>query len=446
MKRFYLLAALVIGVSAAFIFYFHGRRPKPANVVFISIDTLRSDHCSVYGYHRKTTPRMDAFAGQGVRFEQAYAPMATTAGSHATMFTSKYPISHGVVKNGFSLHPDFTTLAEFFKKEHYETAAIVSSFVLDSKFGLDQGFDFYDDRFEPKSASVRWTRWQKNTVQDGFDRRAAATSERAIQWISQNRKQPFFLWIHFFDPHSPYDPVSPFRSRFSDPNQDHLQQRIAAYDEEILSVDYEVGRILDRLDEKDLAKNTLVVITADHGEGLMQHGRMGHGRHLYEEAVKVPLIFRQPGRIPTQRVVAEPVELVDLTVTILQLTGATSAANVSFDGVNLTSAILENENLKTGRNIFLQRRAYESQKGDKFGIRRDNWKYIESPEEGVHELFDLGKDPREMTNLHDEFPDQAQLLASSLEGWRKVHSGNVKTQKKLSEEDEERLKALGYVQ
>ncbi len=190
-------------------------RVKSPNVLLISIDTLRKDHCSAYGYERGTTPNLTMLAEQGARFDRAYAPSASTAPSHATMFTSLYPVTHQVLKQGHTLSQEDYTLAEHLSTIGYQTAAVVASYVLDVKYGFAQGFAFYDDNFKPLTASIRQKYWKDQP--DVIDQTANETTRKAIAWLKKQRspEHPFFLFVHYFDPHAPYVPPEPFLSRFS---------------------------------------------------------------------------------------------------------------------------------------------------------------------------------------------------------------------------------------
>jgi arylsulfatase A-like enzyme len=411
----------------------------PPHILLVTIDTLRADRCSGYGYPQPTTPRLDALARQGVRVADAYAPMATTGPSHASMFTGLHPRAHGVVKNGYLLAPERRTLAEALRAAGYATAAVVSSFAVDAKFGLAQGFEVYDDDFPAEGASVKQRRWEGLAVAGGFDRRADAVGARAISWLARERPRGrrFFLWVHYFDPHAPYDPPEPHKSRFR-----------AAYDGEVAFADAELGRLLDALDDAGLRESTLVVVTGDHGEGLGDHGHQEHGLNIYEEAVKVPLAFRWPGRLPAGSIVPGPVSLVDLEPTLLQLALGAPAGGA---GRSLAPLLAQRAAPDPERPIFMERRFYDPDsqkalriKGEKLAVRRGAFKYLEAPEEGTQELYDLSADPGELENLAAQEAARVRELRSLLDGFRRgTRPGAAQ---RVSPEDQERLRALGYVQ
>jgi arylsulfatase A-like enzyme len=428
---------------------------REMNVLLVTIDTLRHDHCSVAGYARDTTPTLEALARQGTRMELAYAPTATTGPTHASIFTSLYPIAHGVVKNGLPLDEDHVTLAEALRDAGYVTAAVVSSFVLDAKFGYDQGFEVYEDDFDPAAATIDRTWLEDVQVEGAFDQpadRATVVAERLLTRLVQDDR-PFFLWVHYFDPHAPYVPPEPFASRYppDSTTEAELAATISAYDGEIAFADRQVGDLLEALDASGATGDTLVVVTADHGEGLMQHGHMHHGVQIYEEAVRVPLLFRLPGRIPEGRSVAEPVELVDVMPTVLDLAGV--EASRLAQGQNLAGAIAGDVRLDPRRPVYLHRRHYKPARigdldvaGEKFGIRLGPWKYIEGTEEGTKELFRLEDDPGEQVDLYDSYRAVADELHEKLAAWHKACSRASSDTPDLSPEDLERLKALGYVE
>ncbi|MGH7898499.1 MAG: sulfatase-like hydrolase/transferase, partial [Candidatus Binatia bacterium] len=229
-----------------------GDRPRRPNILLVTIDTLRADHCSTYGYARPTTPRLSELAASGVRFEVAYAPMATTGPSHGTMFTSLLPRSHGVLKNGLTLSDRPPTLAAALLAAGYRTAAVVSSYAVHRRFGLGRGFLTYDDDFTGARPSLTHkVFWEGHEVPGPFDRRADETRAKAVDWLERqgylearrSALPPFFLWVHFFDPHSPYDPPEPHRGRFALPSRDvaELDREIAAYDGEAHFADEEMG-------------------------------------------------------------------------------------------------------------------------------------------------------------------------------------------------------------
>ncbi len=424
--------------------------PSP-NVLLITVDTLRADHSSAYGYPRDTTPVLDALANEGARFEAAYAPMSLTAPVHASLFSGLYPATHLLLDNGLEMTGDYVTLAELFGAGGYQTAAVVSSFVLDAKFGFARGFAHYEDDFEADTATSLIPEWMGHKVPKAFDRRADATTDRAIQWLEERRdsERPFFLFLHYFDPHAPYLPPGRFALRYSD-GTTHNEHQIDLYDGEIAFTDFEIGRFLAALSAAGLDRNTIVALTADHGESLMQRDYWTHGLFIYEEEVRVPLVLRWPGHIPAGRVHREPVELIDLAPTLVELT-ALDRDTAVFEGRSLAQALQGDAPLDPDRPVFLARKYYKGGlvQGDipaigrRFGVRRGIWKYIVGPEEGTHELYNLELDPGETVDLYAEKPKRARKLAKVLERWRSTHAQR-RSNATIPAEDREALRALGY--
>ena len=452
---FRVASVLVPILAAGLVSYSGGSGGDHPNVLFISIDTTRQDHCSAFGYERATTPNLSKLCQQGTRFDLAYAPIATTAASHSTMFTGLYPIAHRVIKNGLTLNDNYVTLPELLSASGFQTAAVVSAFVLDGKFGLSQGFDDYHDAIPLEESTINWNSWEGHDVPGGFDRRADYTTSHAIKWLREKRnpERPFFLFAHYFDPHAPYDPPESFAQAFGvqEAPPESTEAAIRRYDAEIAFTDSEIGRLLEEVKKSGLAENTIVVVASDHGEGLNQHGWMFHGIHIYEEAVRVPLIFHWPDHITADRVIHEPVEFTDLTPTILDLVGV-EMGDARFQGNSFAAVLRGKGNLDPDRAVFLHRRHYEGKfrgkhwaKGELFGIRRGAWKYIEGKEQNVKELFNLLDDPLERTNLVTKFPPIAQELALEIEKWRKTHRNANPIIDSMTEEDIKKLRALGYV-
>jgi arylsulfatase A-like enzyme len=437
----------------------HTRRP---NVLLVTIDTMRADHSSSYGYQRLTTPEIDRLAREGVLFENAYTATPTTGPAHATLFTSTYPLGHGVLKNGYVLGEEHTTLAEVLNHAGYQTAALPSSFVLTRRFGFAQGFDHFDDDFSDADASVSAKTWQGIPVEGKFDRRASETTERAITWLEQRGKErPFFLWVHYFDPHAPYDPPDGYRQQIvkraaeNDPadkasnEEKRLAEKILDYDAEIRFADEQVGRLVQHLDRTLGREKTIIVITTDHGEGLMQHGWMTHGLDLYEELVRVVLIIRWPGHVPTGGRLAGAVALIDITPTLLALLDL-APGDLIAEGIDLSPAALERGPVPADRPLYFQRRPYGKAARTRhetelpmFGIRRGTWKYIEAGP--LAQLFELGADPGETNNLKDQRRDRATSMALELKRWRDQSADQSVPPQTISDKDRARLRALGYV-
>jgi arylsulfatase A-like enzyme len=426
--------------------------PQPPNVLLITLDTTRVDHLSSYGYERQTSPVLDAFAQEGAKFELAYSPMGTTGPSHSTIFTGAYPLTHNVVKNSTPLSASQVTLAETLKSEGYQTAAIISSFVLSKGFGYDQGFDYFRDDFDPGESSVKRDEWQGFAVADGFDRRANSTTDLAIEWLKEKRNQnrPFFLFVHYFDPHSPYDPPAEFRGRFTDSTDKGVDLQVGLYDEEIAFTDQQVGVLLQSLASQGLSDDTIVVITADHGEGLGDHDHMLHGLYVYDEAVRVPLVIRWPGKIAKGQIIEAPVEFVDLAPTLFELAGLPIRDSYA-QGKSLAPALTGTSELDIERPIFLYRTHQKPRTekgvfvaGDKFAVRKGNWKLIIGAEEKSFELYDLSSDPDEERNVFNDRPQVVAELKVILNEWRKRVTHDAGESEAITQKDRDALEKLGY--
>jgi len=452
------VVAVVVGFGCG-----EGKSSAPArlpNLLVVTLDTVRADHLSAYGYARDTSPQLAKLAAEGVRFDLSFSAASTTLPSHVSLFTGVAPITHGVVKNGLHLDGGATTLAERLRAAGAQTAAIVSSFVLDRRFGLDRGFDHYEDDFTKEGSSYQADTWRGFETGGAFDRRANLTTDRAIRWLDEQRdaRRPFFLWVHYFDPHDPYVPPEPWKSRFARPADeapsllDTLTKRTAvdAYDGEIAFTDDEVGRLLAHLAARGLDRDTLVVVTSDHGEGLGQHGVIGHAVNVYEEAVHVPLVLRWPGRLAPGRVIAEPVESVDLVPTLLELLALPATKDVR--GRSLAGALLRGEPLDPDHAVVTHRRPYDKPideggihvYGELFGVRRGSWKWIEGTLDGTRELYDLATDPRESLNLAARQPERVAAFSREVAEFRAAHAGAAPADTKIDAGDRERLRALGY--
>jgi arylsulfatase A-like enzyme len=451
------LALLGLGLGCS-------RASGPPNLILVSLDTTRRDHTSVYGYERATTPNLEKLAAGGVRFAMAYAPSATTGPSHATLFTGLHPITHRVVKNGRVLTPPHETLAERLRAHGWATAGVVSSYVLDARFGYAQGFDVWDDDFDPASATVRNEKWEGAPV-EVFDRRADATTAHAVAWLDgrsertagppRDASRPFFLFVHYFDPHAPYVPPAELARAFppADGPGAGLPALRARYDAEIAFADQQLGVLLDALDARGLAEDTIVAVTADHGEGLMQHGLLMHGAQIYEEQVRVPLVLRWPARLPAGRVVEGAVALIDLPPTLLELAGVPAGDGGAMQGRSLVPLLEGRAAPDPAEPIFLFRQHYERGfdsgvpvAGEQYGVRIGDFKLIVGPDEGTRQLFDVARDPRERRNLAAEQPERAAQLEQRIADWRSRYTRDETAPEAISPEDMERLRALGYVQ
>ena len=389
--------------------------PGPRNLLLLTLDTTRADRIGCYGGPAGITPHLDGLAARGARFESAIAPMALTRPSHATILTGRLPHHHGVWSNGpYRLDDSVPTLATRLGASGFSTAAVVSSFVLSRSFGLAQGFERFDDR-------------TPETTEGGPEKNADEVVAQARAWSGELR-EPFCLWLHFFDPHDPYRPPEPYASRFAG----------RPYEGEIARMDAAIGEVLSLLEARGSLGSTLVVAAGDHGEGLGEHGEGTHGYYLYDSTVRVPLIVAGPGVAPG-RVVPETVTLADLMPTLLEAFGQGPAPD-GLDGASLWGGLTGGK--YTEHPAVLETRTLQHQFGwaPQSGIRVERWKWILSPEP---ELYDLRNDPGETRNLAPKEPSRA----AALEKERARLIGAVEEVKvsRLSPEDEERLASLGYI-
>src|SRR5689334_17917174 len=273
--------------------------PAP-NVVVITIDTLRADHLGCYGYKQIQTPAIDALASDSTRFERAYTSVPVTLPSHTGIFTGTYPMLSGMHDFAANkLNPTQPTMASILKDQGYATGAIIGSAVLDSRFGLNRGFDFYYDHFD-------FNRLQESNLEE-MERPGNLVADVTLDWLSKNYSKRFFLWMHLYDPHYPYRPPAPYAAEYKD----------RPYDGEIAFADAQVGRLIRFLKSKGLYSNTLIVLSGDHGESLGEHGEKTHGFFIYNATLHVPFMIHLPGAA-APRVVPELVSLADLMPTVLQ--------------------------------------------------------------------------------------------------------------------------------
>ncbi len=350
-----------------------------APVILISIDTLRADHLSCYGYRAVRTPAIDALTQSGTLFVQINSQVPLTLPSHTSLFTSTYPFTNGVEENGQRLAAGATTLATVLASQGYQTAAFVGGFVLDRRFGLDQGFAYYDSPFSLHG----------HAGQDSGDikRAAASVVESAEGWLDAHPGKPFFLFIHLYDLHTPYLLPRALQAR----------SNVAQYDTELEYVDGTLGDLWQRLKRQGLYQKSLIVLTADHGEGLGDHGEMTHGYFIYQSTLRVPLIFHWPAGAPPYRArVEDSAALLDVAPTILQFLGI--AVPRQFEGRSLLR-LAQGKSSGAATPVHSESRYAR----DHFGfsplrsVRADQYKYIDAPRP---ELYDLRADPNELRNLY----------------------------------------------
>ncbi len=363
---------------------------------------------------------MDELAEKGVRFENAVCQAPLTLPSHASIFTGLYPPSHLIRDNGaYYLDQRFQTLAEIFKEKEYNTAAFIGAFPVDSRFGLDQGFDVYDDKFKEDEKFKAFN----------SERRAEQVFNSFQEWFLGNFQSQFFVWVHYYDPHLPYDPPSPYREEFSDP-----------YDGEVAYTDFYVGEIINLLEEKNIVDNTLVIAVGDHGEGLGDHKEIDHGLFLYNSTLKVPLIFFAPKNLPSQKIITSQVRLIDIFPTVLNLLNMPIPEEVQGESLIPYIDGKRKDNLVSYIETFHPREMFRW--AALRGIVDGRMKYIDAPKP---ELYDMKMDPEEEHNIYQEEKQAASRLKKDLDGLIERYSSKSSSRRGLSSEERERLMSLGYV-
>jgi arylsulfatase A-like enzyme/Flp pilus assembly protein TadD len=410
-----------------------GKARRP-NVLLVTFDTTRADHLGAYGYARAQTPVVDRLAAEGVVFENAYSSIPLTAPSHSTILTGKIPPAHGVRDNGlFVLGAEQQTLAEILKAQGYRTGAAIGGFPLVARYGLNQGFDFYDDRLTPTFDSPLAGGAPKRNEFAFEERRAARVNEAVFEWLAgAKRGEPFFLWVHYYDPHQPHDPPAPYDQLFAD----HL------YDGDIAYTDESLGTLLDRLRRDGLYDDTLVVLTSDHGEGLGEHEELSHSYLLYESTLHVPLVLRGPG-VAANRRVAGRVRLADVAPTVLDALGIPVPADMQ--GRSLKPLLSGGAGGRVERTHYAETLSPRLSQnwGELRALYEGSWKYIHGPKP---ELFDLAADPKELRNLVESRSDQAATMRTALADFLQRNSPpGGSRMSPVDDETRARLQALGYL-
>ncbi len=400
------------------------KAPSRPNVILITIDTLRADHLGCYGAQNVKTPTLDGLAQDGIVFERAISQVPLTWPSHAVILTGTYPFQNGVQDfTGQPLAPQFRSVAQAFKRGGYATGAVVSAFVLDRSWGLGRGFDFYDDAFSAQA-------FEKKDV-GLVDRRAEESVAHAISWLKKTPRRPFFLWLHLYDPHSPYDPPEPYRTEYNG----------RLYDGEIAYADHELGKLITWLKQNRLYDSALVVALSDHGESLGEHGEDEHGFFVYNATVHVPLIVKTPansGIRPGRR--SEPVETTAVAATLLHLAGIKDSIQSQSQSSGLFAATADRRDSAYSETFY----PFSS-----FGwsplhaLETGRFHYIESPKP---ELYDLESDPGETRNILTEQPATVSVLKERMQHLlaHNPFAGHDSAAGNLNPDAQEKLRALGY--
>lgn len=405
------------------------RRP---DLVLITIDTLRADRLPLNGYRAIKTPCLDALVQDAVVFDEAVAHAPITLPSHASIMTGLYPPQHGLRDNGGFFAPDsLITLAELLEDSGYQTAAFVSAFVLDSRFGLDQGFEIYDDdlidgRPPPSKFGVK-------------DRRAETTVSASLDWleVATRSPEPFFMWIHLYDPHYTYAPPEPFRSRYRDP-----------YDGEIAYTDQELGRLISALKRKGRYRDALVIVTADHGESLGDHGESTHSIFIYESTQWVPLIMKFPRSEYRGLRVPNVVRHIDIMPTVLHALAPSQLPTGWSDDLPGRSLLrlLAGQDTERAPPSYAEAYLPRHQFGWSalYSLRNERYKFIEAP---TPELYDLANDMKEQRNIAATVQDLVIDLRAQLQELKAAlgETTSTNTVRSMDRETERKLQALGYV-
>jgi len=402
------------------------KTPVKTDVLLITIDTLRADHIGAYGYKRAETPTIDALARSGLLFEHAYSQVPLTLASHTSLLTGTYPFHNGVQDfTGNPLSPNIRSVAQALEAQGYDTAAIVSSYVLDRSWGLNRGFRLYYDVFKGSS-------FLENDP-GLVERQAGGSVDEALKWLRRPRSKPSFLWLHLYDPHSGYSPPEPFRTRFTE----------SPYDGEIAYADHELGRVIAYLKQRGLYDRMLIILASDHGESLGDHGEKEHGFFVYHSTMHVPLVVKPPlasGFKPHP--VSDPVPIMGIAPTILGALNLHDPIEQQFETESLVAPRSSDAALVYSESFY----SFSS-----FGwspvrtVNNRSYQFIEAPKP---ELFDLRNDPEEKRNLIAGLPAVASVLSQELKNLVARYAPKDSPAGAGSQLDAaavEKLRALGYM-
>jgi arylsulfatase A-like enzyme/Flp pilus assembly protein TadD len=388
------------------------------NTILITLDTVRADKLGCYGHSGIKTPTLDRIAQEGLLFDQMFCPVPMTLPSHTSLLTGMNPTSHGIrINAGGKLSEAVTTLAEAFKHKGYRTGAFISSVVLKSRFGLNQGFDVYEDSWPSVMGQV-----------ESPERSGKEISDSTIRWLRKDTGKPFFAWLHYFDPHYPYTPPDPFGKSAE-----------TAYEGEIEYVDNQLQRVIGWLGKQGKLSKTMIVIVGDHGESLGEHNEQQHGLLIYRPTMHVPCMIWCPGLMKEHKIIHTPASLIDIMPTITSRLGFDQAEQI--DGIDVISL---SGNNKTARKIYGE--SEWSRLGFNWAplssIRTDEWVFVESPDP---ELFNWTEDPQERRNLYSQNPDIVKMFRRELQDIRTKTAGYTPETVFLDDETTRQLESLGYV-
>jgi len=420
-RGFLAVALAVAAMIAAGLWWRVAHRIRRLNLLLVTIDTVRADHVGVYGAADAQTPTLDALAARGTRFEHAETVVPITGPSHASILTGLYPPVHGVRDNvAFPLDPRHRTLATRLSAAGYRTAAFVGAYPVAAAFGFKQGFETFTESFK-----------ESDVPGAGAQRPANEVVDDTLGWLAKAGDRPFFVWMHLYDPHAPYDPPEPYRTRFAG----------RPYDGEIAFADAQLGRVLDWLRSSGHEADTVVAALSDHGESLGEHGEVTHAVLLYEPTLRIPLIIAGPG-VPAGRIVSAPVATVDLAPTLLRMLGLEPGAEMTgrdlrpaLRGERIPPEPLYAESLFGRLNCrWATLRAW----------RVEDWKLVQGSRT---ELFHLPDDPGETRDLSaTEGPRVERMRAALQAAVAKMAPGGDRARATaITPEREAMLKSLGYV-
>ncbi len=411
MKRLVLLIGVLFLAACR-----RGGLPPPSGstpVILISVDTLRSDHLPVYGYRGVATPSIDRLRADSILFAHAYSHVPLTLPSHATMLTGRLPADNGIRDNlGFTLDPGVVTLPSLLKRHGYATGGAVSSFVLHSETGISRGFDFYDDNVSIDVHSL------------GRSQRPGGETIRiAENWIGPRAKEPFFFFLHLYEPHAPYEPPERYRSRYPSP-----------YDGEVAYADELVGGFLDFLRKTGVYDRALILFVSDHGEGLGDHGEDEHGIFVYRESIQVPMLVKLPSKAQAGLTVADPVGLIDLFPTVAAET-TTDVASLRLPGVSLLDRLRHPLERRIYSETFYPRLYFGW--SDLHSLIDGQKHFIDAP---AAELYDVATDPAERRNVLTDERRAYNAMRTEIVPYEKEL-----TAPKIDPEAAKRLASLGYL-
>jgi arylsulfatase A-like enzyme len=480
-SRLYISLVVILAATLGYLLIGNlsrGRHKHP-NVLLITIDTLRADHLGCYGYRLETSPNIDKFAKSGVLFTDCTVQWPKTWPSMASMITGAYPKTTGMQGKRRFLPTSFNVMSEIFGEAGYITGAVISNFNIGKKFGFEQGFDHFVESWEDK-----WIEKWGNVpfkFRPGIIKKytnATVVTNLALSWLKEIKgSSPFFLWLHYMDPHGPYIPPPDYKAFFKDTHgyepvplekihpyqiQERNDKPItdigfykAQYDREIRYLDDEIGRLLSELAKLGLETNTLIVFTADHGESLGDHDYyLDHGKLPYQACAHIPLILVQEDVLPSNRTFNHSVGLIDVSATVLDLSGI--KVPVSFEGQSLSGLIVGEEEASVPGYVFMESGYHWS--GFQKTVRCGRWKLINfkdgkkphrknGPE---FELYHIYEDPSELNNIASKHPEIVKTLRRVLEEWyssgpRFIEEGEEVDLDSLDERSREMLRSLGYI-